>query len=259
MSIKVKAYTFSIFLHFLFILFFSYFVSWTLPLSQKYLEIDLSTYDLIEKGSGNFEEENSEKKEIKKVKTTSFKTSSFKKGVTPEKVYYPENTYNTKTTVSKIEETAINKEEVGKGEMEGGLIKNTETRSSAEEGSGGGEKGGKGESISKGTGVGKGSSSGTGLKPEELYLHSKLGIISKIVQNHISYPYLARKMGWEGKVIISFLLTKEGKVVNFVIEKTSSYEILDQNAIETVKKCAKLFPLPPVDVKIRLPIVYQLN
>ncbi|MCS7278819.1 MAG: energy transducer TonB [Thermodesulfobacteriaceae bacterium] len=242
MSEKVKAYSLSILIHLLFILPFSYFLSSSMGIpNQKYLEIDLSLYNLREEGGG--------RKELPEVKKTFSKTLSSQKVLSPERVYYPENVPKVKTEENKIEDAMVKNEDINKRGIEEGLAKGMGVR----EGEVGSRRGEKGE------GVGKGGGTGTEMKPEELYLHSKLGIISKIVQNHISYPYLARKMGWEGKVIISFLLTKEGKVTNFTIEKTSSYEILDQNALETVKRCAKLFPLPPVDVKIKLPIVYQLN
>lgn len=242
MSEKIKAYSLSLLIHLLFILPFSYFLSSSMGISnQKYLEIDLSLYNLKEERGG--------RKELPEGKKTFSKILSSQKVLFPEKAYYPENVSKVKTEENKVEDSGVKNEDKSKKGIEEGLAKGMGV-SEGEVGSGRSEKGEE---------VGKGSGPGTEMKPEELYLYSKLGIISKIVQNHISYPYLARKMGWEGKVIISFILTKEGKVTSFTIEKTSSYEILDQNALETIKRCAKFFPLPPVDVKIKLPIVYRLN
>ncbi len=117
------------------------------------------------------------------------------------------------------------------------------------------KKGGTG----KGNGMGKRGNGTTSENPGKRYLLEKLSIISKIVQRNIHYPYIARRMGWEGKVIISFILTKEGKISLLTVEKSSGYEILDKNAIETIKRVSKYFPLPPLDVKIRLPISYRLE
>ena len=119
-------------------------------------------------------------------------------------------------------------------------------------------RGGVGEGEGEGKG-GIGENEGGAEKIKEKFLLEKLLLISKIVQNNITYPYIARKMGWEGKVIISFVLTKDGKINFLVIEKSSGYDVLDKNAVETIKKVSRYFPLPPLDVKIKLPISYKLK
>lgn len=96
-------------------------------------------------------------------------------------------------------------------------------------------------------------------KLEKDFLEQKFGIISDIVRKHLKYPYIARKMGWEGKVVVSFVLTKEGKIKEVKIEKSSGYQILDENTVSTLYFCAKYFPVPPIDVKIKLPVVYKLD
>ncbi|ADO44647.1 TonB family protein [Hydrogenobacter thermophilus TK-6] len=93
----------------------------------------------------------------------------------------------------------------------------------------------------------------------EAYLREKLSVISSIVQKHISYPLIARKMGWEGRVVVCFLLRSDGRVENVHVEKSSGYEILDKSAVSTVQKVSGLFPKPPVDVLVRLPINYKLE
>jgi len=92
-----------------------------------------------------------------------------------------------------------------------------------------------------------------------MFLKEKLSVISSIIQKNISYPPLARKMGWEGKVIICIHLRSDGTLEDVKIEKSSGYELLDRNALETVKKVAHLFPKPPVDVIVRLPVSYKLE
>lgn len=96
-------------------------------------------------------------------------------------------------------------------------------------------------------------------KLAERFLGQKLSLISEIVKKHLKYPYLARKRGWEGKVIVSFVLTKEGKVREVKVEKSSGYQVLDENTVSTLYGCAKYFPVPPVDVKVKLPVVYKLD
>jgi protein TonB len=96
-------------------------------------------------------------------------------------------------------------------------------------------------------------------KLEEEFLRSNLEVISGIIKQNMNYPMLARRLGMEGKVVISFLLTKDGYIRYIKVEESSGYKILDDNAINTVKKIEKLIPKPPVDVKIRLPIIYKLE
>ena len=94
---------------------------------------------------------------------------------------------------------------------------------------------------------------------QEIYLREKLSVISSIVQKHITYPPLARRMGWMGRVIVSFTLHPDGRLEELRVEKSSGYELLDKNALDTVKRVAHLFPTPPVEVVVKLPINYELK
>lgn len=94
---------------------------------------------------------------------------------------------------------------------------------------------------------------------EEEFLKGKLEIISGIIKQNIAYPLLARKLGMEGRVVISFLLTKDGHIKDIKVEESSGYKILDDNAVSTLRKVEKLIPKPPVDVRIKIPIIYKLE
>lgn len=93
----------------------------------------------------------------------------------------------------------------------------------------------------------------------ELYLKEKLHVISQIVQKNISYPPIARRMGWEGRVVLIIRLCEDGTLKEVRVAESSGYEILDRNAVETVRKVAHLFPKPPVEVVVRLPVSYRLE
>ncbi|MCS7200155.1 MAG: energy transducer TonB [Caldimicrobium sp.] len=93
----------------------------------------------------------------------------------------------------------------------------------------------------------------------ETYLKAKFSVISDIIKRHLSYPPLARKMGWQGNLIISFTLTPKGEIKDIKVEKSSGYELLDRNTLEVLKKTYSYFPLPPVEVRVRLPVVYKLE
>ena len=153
------------------------------------------------------------------------------------------------------------------GGLEGGIASGVEggTGSGSGSGMGSGIGSGIGEGVGSGMGkgvgegVGSGKGRGYGSGEAEAFLASKLSLISQIVQQRITYPYMARRLGLEGKVVVSFLLTREGEVKEIRIEESSSHTVLDENAIETIKKCSSLFPVPPLDVKVMLPISYRLE
>jgi len=90
------------------------------------------------------------------------------------------------------------------------------------------------------------------------YIKAHFLYIKEGIQNNITYPRLARKMGWEGKVVVSFVITEDGMVIDVKIVESSGFSLLDNNAIKTIKKTAP-FPKPPVRAEMILPITYQLS
>ena len=59
--------------------------------------------------------------------------------------------------------------------------------------------------------------------------------IGTIQNPHPEYPLIARKKGWQGKLLLNVLVGKNGEVIDINIVKTSGFEILDKTSIETVK------------------------
>ncbi len=93
----------------------------------------------------------------------------------------------------------------------------------------------------------------------QLYLKEKLYVISQIIQKNISYPPIARRMGWEGRVVLSIRLCTDGTVKEIKVLESSGYEVLDRNAVDTVRRVAGLFPKPPVEVVVKVPVNYRLE
>ncbi len=94
---------------------------------------------------------------------------------------------------------------------------------------------------------------------KQLYLKEKLSVISQIIQKNISYPPIARRMGWEGRVVLSIRLCTDGTVKDIKVLESSGYEVLDRNAVDTVRRVAGLFPKPPVEVVVKVPVNYKLE
>jgi TonB family C-terminal domain len=88
---------------------------------------------------------------------------------------------------------------------------------------------------------------------------AQFSIISKLVREHLEYPYLARRMGWEGEVLLFFRLTPTGEVEEIKVLKSSGFEVLDKSAVNAVKRASKHFPRPNQIVLIKLPIQFKLE
>jgi periplasmic protein TonB len=90
------------------------------------------------------------------------------------------------------------------------------------------------------------------------YLRAHFSYIKDLIHKHLVYPAQAKKMGWEGKVITTFVVSSEGYAKDIRISKSSGHEILDENAVKAIKN-ASPFPKPPVEAQIIIPILYRLN
>lgn len=95
-------------------------------------------------------------------------------------------------------------------------------------------------------------------KARQRYIREHFAYIRDIITKNLSYPYMARKMGWEGRVTVSFVVSENGSASDIKIIESSGFDILDKNALETVKKVSP-FPKPPVRAEVIIPIVYRLN
>jgi TonB family C-terminal domain len=94
---------------------------------------------------------------------------------------------------------------------------------------------------------------------EEGFLRERLSVIADIVQRHINYPPIARRMGWEGKVLVSFVLEPNGDIRDLKVLKSCGYEVLDKEALDAIRRSYKDFPKPPVSVVVKLPISFRLE
>ncbi len=50
------------------------------------------------------------------------------------------------------------------------------------------------------------------------------------------YPLMARENGWEGLAVLRVLVEKDGKPARVLVERSSGYGVLDESALNTVKK-----------------------
>ena len=59
--------------------------------------------------------------------------------------------------------------------------------------------------------------------------------IGTIKNPHPEYPMIARKKGWQGRLLLNVRVSKNGDVININVVKTSGFEILDKTSVETIK------------------------
>ncbi len=97
------------------------------------------------------------------------------------------------------------------------------------------------------------------LSYQERYKREHLERIREAVKHFLRYPLIARRMGWEGTVIVCFILYPDGKIKDLKVEKSSGFEILDKYALKAVSKASSSFPRPSEPVTIVLPITYRLE
>lgn len=93
---------------------------------------------------------------------------------------------------------------------------------------------------------------------KQKYLKEHFAYIRDLIQKKLTYPRIARQRGWTGKVVIAFVISIDGNVKDIKITEGTGFEILDKNAVETVKKISP-FPKPPVEAQLVIPVKYSLN
>ena len=94
---------------------------------------------------------------------------------------------------------------------------------------------------------------------QERYREENLSVVREAIISYLSYPPIARRMGWEGTVIVRFTLLPNGSLAECGIEKGSGHKVLDMSALRAVELAHKNFPRPKKSVTLLVPIVYKLE
>ena len=86
--------------------------------------------------------------------------------------------------------------------------------------------------------------------------------LSREIAKHINYPSIAKMRGWQGIVEIDFQLDGNGKILSQKIHTSSGFPVLDNQALEMVKKSN--FPMPPEVLKsaafnVTVPVSFKLE
>jgi protein TonB len=87
--------------------------------------------------------------------------------------------------------------------------------------------------------------------------------ISKEIKRYQKYPPLAQRRGWEGTAEVHLRIAADGKVTNITLGKSSGRSILDEEALNMVRRASPL-PQAPQNLRgreltVTVPIVFKLQ
>ncbi len=93
--------------------------------------------------------------------------------------------------------------------------------------------------------------------------HDMIDYLTSQFKMHFRYPYIARRQGWDGTVIVDLDITANGRIVAIGIQQSSGYHVLDNNAVATFRAIGTLSPALQAKLKqaqtVSVPVVYQLT
>jgi protein TonB len=113
-------------------------------------------------------------------------------------------------------------------------------------------------SVQEGTVSGTADIAGNQETARAGYISAHFARIRDKILKKISYPTVARRMGWSGRVVVAFIICEDGHVEDISIRESSGFSILDQNAIMAVRESCPL-PRPPVRTALVMQVLYQLK
>lgn len=76
------------------------------------------------------------------------------------------------------------------------------------------------------------------------------------------YPYLARRNGWEGKVLLRVVLGDDGRLLHAEVQESSGHEALDQDALQVLRAATPLKVDPNSSwhqATLTIPVAYRLQ
>ena len=95
------------------------------------------------------------------------------------------------------------------------------------------------------------------------HIESYSSLLANAIAKYKQYPKIAQMRGWQGTVIADLEIDTKGAVISIKIKKSSTYEVLDNEALEMIKK-ASPFPAPPESLwgknfNVLVPISFKLE
>jgi len=83
------------------------------------------------------------------------------------------------------------------------------------------------------------------------------------LKNYFEYPLLARRNGWEGKVVLAMDVYLDGRIYNVQLKSGSGHALLDRSALKAVSRIQNLPDVPHwqggLPLSIAIPVIYRLQ
>jgi protein TonB len=77
------------------------------------------------------------------------------------------------------------------------------------------------------------------------------------------YPAQAIDRGLEGRVKVRLVIGAAGGAATVTVRRSSGHEVLDRQAIETIRRAAAATPIPPAlkdrEIAVEIPVLYELK
>lgn len=94
-----------------------------------------------------------------------------------------------------------------------------------------------------------------------------ISVYARLVQGRILdklvYPVTAKQAGFQGTVKLSLKLSYQGDLLDLKLKDTSSYRVLDDDALRTAQRAGPYPPFPPAikerEISVDIPITYELE
>lgn len=92
-------------------------------------------------------------------------------------------------------------------------------------------------------------------------------ILSRVrgqMSQHFYYPAMARRQGWQGKVLLDFLLAENGHIDDIRVKLSSGYKLLDRAAVDALSKVVladvsnQETRIAMLSGRLSLPVIFQL-
>lgn len=93
---------------------------------------------------------------------------------------------------------------------------------------------------------------------DDAYLSENYSYIRDLIAQHMVFPPIARKLGWHGRLTVSFILHPKGQVSAIQIVKSSGRKPLDRSVIAAVKR-TEPFPAPKRLITLVVPVSFNLR
>ncbi|MFQ6023778.1 MAG: TonB family protein [Acidiferrobacterales bacterium] len=89
------------------------------------------------------------------------------------------------------------------------------------------------------------------------------GRLQTDLSRYFWYPAVARRLGWQGSVRVRFTIEPDGRLTNIRVAQGSGYAVLDESAIQALRKVRHLAEAPAWlegrAIDIELPVIYRLE